>query len=419
MGKGGDIVASGSIVTKKEVLIEGRLYDVTNMKHPGGSVIHYYSNNNIDASQAFHNFHFRSKKAKKIMEHLPSRVVDEKQLSENHLPGQADLLRDFDELTRTFEKEGLFNPSPLHVAYRCLEIFLLYGAGFYFMRNGQLLLGVLLAGVAQGRCGWLMHEGGHYSLTGNINIDRAIQVVFYGVGCGMSGSWWRNQHNKHHSMPQKLGHDVDLNTLPLVAFTEKVAKRLGMGLKMWIRFQAIMFPLLTTVLVALGWQYYLHIRHILRVKNWPEMASIVARHAIWTALITSQFGLSQSALIFLAFDWVGSNYIFINFAVSHTHLDVVPKEDTQVDWVRYAAIYTMNVSPGPFKFVSWWMSYLNFQIEHHLFPSMPQFRHPTISYRVKQLLEKHGLKYDQRSYIDAMTVTFQNLHKVGVDVFHG
>jgi fatty acid desaturase 2 (delta-6 desaturase) len=166
--------------------------------------------------------------------------------------------------------------------------------------------------------------------TGNINIDRAIQVVVYGVGCGMSGSWWRNQHNKHHSMPQKLGHDVDLNTLPLVAFTEKVAKRLGMGLKMWIRLQAIMFPLLTTVLVALGWQYFLHIRHIIRVKNWSEMASIIARHAIWTALVTSQFGLAQSTLLFLAFDWVGSNYIFINFAVSHTHLDVVPKEDTQV-----------------------------------------------------------------------------------------
>jgi hypothetical protein len=28
-------------------------------------------------------------------------------------------------------------------------------------------------------------------------------------------------------MPQKLGHDVDLNTLPLVAFTEKVAKKIG------------------------------------------------------------------------------------------------------------------------------------------------------------------------------------------------
>lgn len=32
----------------------------------------------------------------------------------------------------------------------------------------------------------------------------------------------------------------------------------------------------------------------------------------------------------------------------------------------------MNVRPGPFKWVSWWMSFLNFQIEHHLFPCMPQ-----------------------------------------------
>ena len=62
----------------------------------------------------------------------------------------------------------------------------------------------------------------HFAQTGNIKIDRALQIVLYGVGCGMSGSWWRNQHNKHHAMPQKIGHDVDLNTLPLVAFTEKV-----------------------------------------------------------------------------------------------------------------------------------------------------------------------------------------------------
>jgi fatty acid desaturase 2 (delta-6 desaturase) len=235
----------------------------------------------------------------------------------------------------------------------------------------------------------------------------------------MSGSWWRSNHNKHHAMPQKLGHDVDLNTLPLVAFTEKVAKRVGLPLRWWIRMQAVMFPMVTTLLVALGWQYYLHIRHIIRVKNVPEFAAIALRHVIWTTAVTAKFGLGQSAVLFLAYNWMASNYIFLNFAVSHTHLDVVPKEDTQVDWVRYAAIYTMNVSPGPFKIVSWWMSYLNFQIEHHLYPSMPQFRHPIISPRVKALLEKHGLKYDQRDYITSMAATFQNLHKVGADVFLG
>ncbi|KAJ1432811.1 fatty acid desaturase-domain-containing protein [Ochromonadaceae sp. CCMP2298] len=416
MGKGGE---KSVVAEKKEVLIEGRFYDVTNMKHPGGSVINFYAGKDIDASQAFNNFHIRSRKAKKILEHLSSRVADEKEIKQQALPGQLDLLADFDQLTRDLEKEGFFEPAPLHVAYRCLEILAIYSAGFYLMRNGQILLGLLLAAVAQGRCGWLMHEGGHYSLTGNITLDRGLQILFYGVGCGMSGSWWRSQHNKHHAMPQKIGHDVDLNTLPLVAFTEKVAKRVGLPLRWWIRMQAVMFPMVTTLLVTLGWQYYLHIRHIIRVKNFYEMGAIAARHVIWTSLVTAQFGLAQSALMFLAYNWLASNYIFLNFAVSHTHLDVVPKEDTQVDWVRYAAIYTMNVSPGPFKIVSWWMSYLNFQIEHHMFPSMPQFRHPIISPRIKALLEKHGLKYDQRDYISSMAATFNNLHKVGADVFLG
>jgi fatty acid desaturase len=43
-------------------------------------------------------------------------------------------------------------------------------------------------------------------------------MLAYGLGCGMSGCYWRNQHNKHHTTPQKLGADPDLATLPLVAF---------------------------------------------------------------------------------------------------------------------------------------------------------------------------------------------------------
>jgi len=264
-----------------------------------------------------------------------------------------------------------------------------------------------------------MHEGGHYSLTGNIAVDRMLQVVIYGVGCGMSGAWWRNQHNKHHSMPQKLGHDVDLNTLPLLAFTTKVVKRAGFSQKLWIKLQAYLFPVIINLMVALGWQLYLHPRHIARIKNGAEAASLVVRYILWTVLVTAQYGVAKSALLYLAYNWVGSNYIFINFAVSHTHLDVVPKEDVSVDWVRYAAIYTMNVKPGPLKWVNWWMSYLNFQIEHHLFPSMPQYRFPLISSRVKAFFEKHGLKYDQRSYPEAIAVTFKNMHKVGSDVFLG
>ena len=58
------------------------------------------------------------------------------------------------------------------------------------------------------------------------------------------------------------------------------------------------------------------------------------------------------------------------------------------NWITYASHYTMNVNNNPIT--NWWMSYLNFQIEHHLFPSMPQFRFPTLAPRVKVLFERHG-----------------------------
>ena len=65
------------------------------------------------------------------------------------------------------------------------------------------------------------------------------------------------------------------------------------------------------------------------------------------------------------------------------------------------------------------MAYLNFQIEHHLFPSMPQYNHPKISPRVKALFEKHGVEYDVRPYMECMRVTYKNLWAIGHHDYHG
>lgn len=100
MGKGGEKSAAPVDVVQQEVLIDGRFYDVSKMKHPGGSVIKFYAGKGIDATQAFDNFHLRSKKAKKILDHLPSRAADKKELEQNLLPGQQSLLEDFNQLSR-------------------------------------------------------------------------------------------------------------------------------------------------------------------------------------------------------------------------------------------------------------------------------------------------------------------------------
>ena len=72
---------------------------------------------------------------------------------------------------------------------------------------------------------------------------------------------------------------------------------IGLPQKMWVRLQAILFPLLTTLLVALGWHFFLHPRHVLRKKEMTEGITLIMRYVLWTAFITSKFGLAESTAV--------------------------------------------------------------------------------------------------------------------------
>jgi fatty acid desaturase len=416
MGKGANKSAAEE---QQEVLIDGRLYDVSNFKHPGGSVIKFLTSGG-DATEAFLEFHNRSKKAHLVLKGLTSRPAPPEVMKTRGFNGKEALTRDYLAFRKQLEKEGMFEPSPSHILYRVIELVVIHALGvmLFFQPNyGLKALGIMVLGIGSGRCGWLMHEGGHYSMTGNITTDRFLQIIIFGIGCGMSGAWWRIQHNKHHATPQKLKHDVDLDTLPLVAFNARIAEKAKNPLlKFWLKYQALYFTPLSCLFVALGWQYYLHPRHIVRTKRvTTEGASIFVRHIMFFGMLCQSLTWPQSIGVFLLYNMVASSYIFSQFAVSHSHLPV-SEPDEYLHWVEYAAVHTTNVLPGPLNFVSWFMSYLNFQIEHHLFPGMPQFRHSSISPRVKELFKKHGLHYDERGWGECMKATWLNLHQVGRSV---
>ena len=57
-----------------------------------------------------------------------------------------------------------------------------------------------------------------------------------------------------------------------------------------------------------------------------------------------------------------------------------------------------------------------FQIEHHLFPTMPQFRHPQIQSRVRELARKHNLPFIEYTYPEAVVKTYENLDEVAKEL---
>jgi len=382
---------------KNELQIDNTIYALDDKwirKHPGGTLIKSKLGQN--ATQAFNEFHYRSKKARKWLAGLPQRPAT--------VPQDA-LLVEFDELRRQLVKEGMFDASPIHITYRLVEILLMTIAGYWLVGQGYYWTGMILLGITSGRCGWLQHEANHNSLTGNIKIDKIIGSFFFSVGEAGSATWWISSHNRHHASPQHLGYDSDLNTLPAMAFDAITAR---MGKPKWLQFQAWTFEL-STMLVVLYWKLFLHPQAIIRKRAILDGLFLVGHYAIWWNYF-SYMGIAGMIFSHLVWGSVAGMYLFTNFALSHTHKEVLLHNDKE-DWVRSAVLRTVNIHHN--VLVNWWMGYLNLQIEHHLFPSMPQFRGPIVSPRIKALVEKHGIEYDERGYWAVCYAMFKNLDDVG------
>jgi len=398
------------IAVKKELLYEGYYYDVTEWvkRHPGGRIIEFYTQSGEDATITIQQFHQRStKKVMAIMNSLKKRPALQSELDQSIPEKHKALTEDFMKLYHDLIEEGMFKPSVGHITYRLLELIMFAAFGLYFITSENAALRVLALfsfAFFQGRSGWLMHEGGHHSLTGNSKVDRFIQAAVYGLGDGMASTWWSSQHNRHHAMPQRLKRDVDLETLPLLAFNSKVVKNPKHGKSFFVQNQATLFLAIDTLLVALMWKIYLHPRYVLQRGQYHQFL-FMAGHYI--------FAYHMGFLNYIVTVWMASVYIFGNFSLSHTHL---PVTQGPLHWVEYALLHTMDIQPS--WWCDWWMAYLNYQIEHHLFPTMPQFRHPQIVPRVRALAKKHGIPYHSASYFDAVGKTYSNLQEVSKDLRH-
>jgi len=383
----------------EKIIIHNHEYDITNFNHPGGSVIH--SMTGQDASQAFEEFHYRSKIAKKVLHSLP------------HIPiktSDDEMLKDFILFRQSLEQRGFFKPNYVHVSYRIVELVSLYILAAYLIQK-NVILSILLFGLIGGRAGWIQHEGGHNSLTCNIKIDKKIQQFFMGFMLFGDGSMWNSMHNKHHATPQKIGHDIDLDTAPLVAFHRAINKQNKLA-KLWLKYQAYTFlPITSGLLVMPFWTLYLHPKKVIRDKNVMQALFIILGHTIRICLFMKITNLFHAILYHCLAVWITGIYLFGHFSLSHTFTPTVDKDENP-NWVRYAIEHTVDISPNN-KLVGWIMGYLNNQVIHHLFPSMPQFRGPEVSKELILFCKKWDIKYTIINYYEAWYYMLSNLNIVG------
>ncbi|KAJ7344256.1 hypothetical protein JRQ81_000206 [Phrynocephalus forsythii] len=100
-------------------------------------------------------------------------------------------------------------------------------------------------------------------------------------------------------------------------------------------------------------------------------------------------------------------FVFCRIIESHwfvwvTQMNHIPMNidyDQNVDWVSTQLQATCNVDQSLFN--DWFSGHLNFQIEHHLFPTMPRHNYWKVAPLVKSLCAKHGIEYQSKPLLTA------------------
>lgn len=268
-------------------------------------------------------------------------------------------------------------------------------------------LGAVFAQIA-----FLGHDAGHRQIFAARRANYLYGLIAGNLAIGLSIGWWTSNHNRHHAHPNTEGADPD--AMGLLAFSGDRAKA-GSGVRRVIfRYQAwLYFPL---IFLEAGSLHYASVRAVLR---WPiphralEGATLAA-HALAYCSTVFLVLPPGKALAFIAVQQgLFGFYMGCTFAPNHKGMAVLPAGDS-TDFLRRQVLTSRNVRGGFLTDTA--LGGLNYQIEHHLFPSMPRPNLARAQPIVVDFCAEIGVPYCETSLLESYAQALAHLDEVGRQV---
>jgi len=321
---------------------------------------------------------------------------------------------DYAKLSRLIKDAGLLERRKLYYWARIVvNILLIAAAGValsLFHNSWRVLLVAVFFAIVSTQLAFTGHEAGHRQMFKGRRANEIAGYLHGNLMIGLSYDWWVDKHNRHHRNPNQAELDPDIGTGAFVFSHEEAAKRGRVG-KFAARWQAFFFfPLLA--LESLNLQVA-SIRAVAKTgaRNRGVEASLLFVHVAGylTLLLLTMSPLKALAFLVVHQALFGI-YLGCSFAPNHKGMKMLSK-DEEMDFLRRQVLTSRNVTGGvP---VGMLLGGLNWQIEHHLFPSMPRPNLRRAVPIVREFCEEHGLPYAEANLYRSYQLAMGHLHDVG------
>ncbi|WP_252199666.1 acyl-CoA desaturase [Brevibacterium sp. RIT 803] len=325
---------------------------------------------------------------------------------------------DFSALMAQVKEAGLLARRPGWNTLRFVLLGLSYVVAFAMLfligESWWQMATAVVFGVLFTQTAYVAHDAAHRQIFTNGKVGEWVSTIIGNLFIGLSYGWWLKKHNAlHHANPNKAGVDGDIAPGALI-FDPEDAQGLT-GVRKWFASHQgwFFFPLLTLA----GLQ--LHVNSIKAIikgqssikRRWIEGIFLAIRMigfpiiAIWAAgpLIGSVFFIVQVMVFGL--------HMGGSFAPNHKGQPIVPK-DVKIDFLRRQTLMSRNISGGrPMGFL---MGGLNYQIEHHLFPSMPSVNLHKVQPMVREYCAQKDIKYTETTLFESFGIIVRYLNRAGL-----
>jgi fatty acid desaturase len=322
------------------------------------------------------------------------------------------------ELGKVLVAGGFFHRQPRYYAALFASVGCLLAGGLAVLALGAAapawvhLLDAVFLALVFGQVGMLGHDVAHMQVFGRRRMATFVGLILANLLLGISLRWWRESHGAHHSHPNH--DDLDPSLLaPVLAFSPQHATTKPGWAQPLLRHQAALVPAFACLQLL-----NLNIRActflLARARRAPMQSAVegglIALHVIgYTTLILAALGPALGLAFMMVHRGLTGLYLASVFAPNHKGMPLVHGNGRR-DFFREQVVTSRDLAGG--WFVDLWFGGLNFQIEHHLFPSMPRNNLRKAAPIIERYCQQHGIPYVVTGVIESYRMLFADLNFV-------
>ncbi|MCW2918897.1 MAG: delta-6 fatty acid desaturase [Actinomycetia bacterium] len=271
-----------------------------------------------------------------------------------------------------------------------------------------LLLAVPAAAISA-RSGFLGHDAGHRQISDSARTSRLLGYLLGNLMIGMSYGWWNDKHNRHHGNPNHVDKDPDVGTGALVFSAGEAVGRSG-ALGWLTRHQAkLFFPMLLLEGLSLQVSSFQGLKDRARKDRVAEAVLLVVHAVGYLALAFTLMTPGKAVVFILVHQGLLGLHLGMAFAPNHKGMPM-PGPGERWDHLRKQVLTSRNVRGG--RVTDWFLGGLNYQVEHHLFPSIPRPNLRKVQPLVRAHCVKVGLPYVETGLVESYRQALRHLHDV-------